>query len=86
MEIEFDPAKDAANKAKHGLSLAVARIVLQNLIGDEIDDGDYGEERVRAYGLVGPRMLVVVYTMRGETYRIISVRKATKAEETAWLG
>lgn len=67
------------------MSLRVSAVVIANLVGDEIDDGDHGEQRVRAFGLFGTRLFVAVYTMRKQAYRIISVRKATKAEEKKWL-
>lgn len=68
------------------MSLALGGTVLLNLVGEMIDDRvEYGKERVIAYGMVGVRLYVAVYTMRGDTYRIISVRKATKVEEGKWL-
>jgi uncharacterized DUF497 family protein len=46
--IEFDPAKDAANIKKHGISLArVADLVPAASIVD--DRFDYGETRIRTY-------------------------------------
>ena len=39
MDIEYDPEKDLANLAKHGVSLALGVIVLENCIG-EVVDGD----------------------------------------------
>ena len=51
-----------------------------------IDDRrDYGEVRMSAFGLVEGRLFVCTYTMRGETYRLISVRKANWKEQRAWL-
>lgn len=86
MEIEFDPAKDAANRRKHGASFALARIILSNLVRDELDDReDYGEERIRAFGFVGTVLFACIYTMRGTIYRIISVRRATLREQEACL-
>ena len=41
---------------------------------------DYGERRFRLFGRVGPRLVVVVYTMRGSVIRIISARKANQRE------
>jgi uncharacterized DUF497 family protein len=35
--------------------------------------------------MVGLRLCVGVYTQRGERVRLVSVRKATSAEEQAWL-
>ena len=86
MEIEFDPAKDAANRRKHGVSLSLGLVVLSNLVDDELDeDEDHGEERIRAFGFVGVLLYVCIYTMRGAVARIISVRPATRAEERRCL-
>ena len=47
MDVEFDPAKDDANVAKHGISLA--RAADMNMLSVKRDGRyDYGEERFRA--------------------------------------
>ncbi len=85
MEIEFDDAKDDANRAKHGLPLALGAVVLENLIGEVLDDRrNYGEARVNAFGLIAGRLFVCTYTMRGAAYRIISLRKASRQEQRLW--
>lgn len=43
------------------------------------------EDRWLAIGNSGGRILVVSFTMRGEEYRIISARKATKKEEEVYF-
>ncbi len=40
----------------------------------------YGELRFRAYGLIGGRLHMLVFTMRGNHLRAISLRKANKKE------
>jgi uncharacterized DUF497 family protein len=45
---------------------------------------DYGEPRVIAYGLIRGRINVCVYTLRGDIYRIISLRKANRREVDAY--
>jgi len=45
---------------------------------------DYGERRMIAFGHVGDRLYVCVYTMRGAVYRIISIRKASTREQRRW--
>lgn len=45
---------------------------------------DYGERRVIADGLIRGRMHVCVYTLRGDTHRIISPRKANGREVDAY--
>lgn len=44
------------------------------------DRRDYGEVRYIAVGSVVGEIFAVVYTMRGETIRLISARKARKKE------
>ncbi len=85
MEIEFDDAKDDANRAKHGLPLALGAVVLENLIGEVMDDRrDYGEVRVNAFGLIAGRLYACTYTKRGSVFRIISLRKASRQEQRLW--
>jgi uncharacterized DUF497 family protein len=83
MGFEFDPAKDAVNRAKHGLSLADAALVLDHpavfeLLATRPSDG---EIRVKAIAPISQRLHVVVCTVRGVTRRPISFRKANDAEE-----
>ena len=86
MEFEYDREKDATNLAKHGVSLTLGAVVLENCIGEVIDDRrDYGEVRINAFGLVANRLFVCTYTMRNGTYRLISVRKASRQEQHIWL-
>ncbi len=81
MEIEFDPAKDAINRHKHGLSLAdAARFEIEQAAVIPDERRAYGEDRFRAYGLIGARMHMLVFTMRGDVLRAISLRKANSRE------
>lgn len=83
MRTEFDPAKDAANIQKHGVSLIFGIAVLADpeCLSDVDRRHEYGEERVNALGRVGERVYVVTYTRRGDALRIISVRKANRREQ-----
>jgi len=79
--IEFDPTKDARNARMRGISLARAETLLQGFVVDRVDDRrDYGETRVIAIGEIDGREFVCVYTLRGETYRVISLRPAKRKE------
>lgn len=82
MLIAFDPAKDQANRTKHGLSLAFAAEVLADPCLIEIADErqDYGEPRIIAFGAVAGLVYVTVYTPRRDGRRIISVRRANRRE------
>lgn len=85
MTIEFDLAKDAANFAVHGVSLAAAEELLGGLTVERIDDRvDYGETRVIALGEIAARVFVCVYTRRGETFRPISLRPANRKERRVY--
>jgi uncharacterized protein len=85
MDVEFDSEKDEINRLKHGVPLALGVEVLSSRVGQIIDDRrDYGEARFNAFGLVNGRLFVCTYTMRDQTYRLISVGKASKQEQRIW--
>lgn len=86
MDIEFDPAKEAANLQKHGVSLEEGASVLLDPLALIRDDPDAeGEHRFVGLGMSEQgRLLVVVWTMRGETVRPISARKATRKEAKSY--
>jgi len=80
-------AKAASNLAKHGISFADAVSVLSDSEALTLDDPHPTEERYITIGtdLLG-RVLVVVYTWRGETVRMISARRATRTEHRQYAG
>ena len=81
MKIEFDPAKDAKNLAKHGVSLALAESLEWDLIVSREDDREqYGEIRMAGYAPIGSMVYAVVYVETDEAYRIVSLRKAEPRE------
>lgn len=83
MDIEFDPAKDAVNVAKHGLSLADASMLdLPAAIVLVDDRADYGEVRYRAFGRIAGEGFCLAFTVRGTTLRPISFRRAHEKEMT----
>ncbi len=85
MRIEFDPAKDSANRDKHGLSLADAeRMDFNTAVYAPDDRYDYGEDRFQALGLIGDRLHMLVFTVRGDALRAISLRKASPREVKAY--
>ena len=85
MAFEWDVGKNAANLAKHGVEFADASRIFEGPVLERLDDReDYGETRIAAVGVVEGRELFVVYTMRGETRRIISARKANRHERQAY--
>jgi uncharacterized protein len=81
MEITYDPAKDASNQAKHGVTLAQAAYLdWDGMIVLPDTRHAYGEDRYRGIALLGNRLYSVVYTPRNEDLRIISLRKASNKE------
>lgn len=81
MDITFDPVKDAANLAKHGLPLSAAVDMDMGAALVRIDDRtDYGETRYEAIGPLNGRLCVLVFTVREQTIRVISLRKANSRE------
>ena len=81
MEFEWDPKKASSNLRKHGVDFADATGVLFDEFALTIPDESSEEERFVTVG-ADPlnRILVVVYTWRGKSIRIISARKADPSE------
>jgi len=81
MDITFDPAKNQANLAKHGVELALAAHIDWSEVWFDVDDrADYRELREIGYSLIDGRLYCVIYTQRGETMHVISLRKANRRE------
>lgn len=78
---EWDKTKAERNEIKHGVSFADTFGVLEDPNAVTIEDVLQDEQRFATIGMDGfGRILVVVYTWRGENIRIISARKATGSE------
>jgi len=81
MDIIYDPAKDRANLRRHGVSLARAAGIRWDAALEKLDDReDYGEDRYTALGLIEGEVYFVVYVDRGQSRRIISLRRANSRE------
>ena len=84
MNFEFDPAKSAANKVKHGIDFVVAQELWQD--ADAIGGGANSLAEVR-WMLIAKRegkLWAAICTRRGENIRIISVRRARTEEQAAY--
>jgi uncharacterized protein len=82
MDYEWDPDKAAANLGRHDVDFADAVGVFEDEYALRREDPDaQGEPRFVIIGMdfLG-RVLVVVYTYRGERTRLISARRATRRE------
>jgi hypothetical protein len=91
MRFEWDPAKGAANRRKHGVTFKEAETVFFDDAALLFDDPDHStdEERFLLLGMsAAVRVLVVAHCVResGEIIRIISARRATRAETEAYVG
>lgn len=81
MRIEFDPAKDAANQAKHGVSLALAVELDWEAALVWIDHRFvYSEMRMIALAPKTEILYYVAFVERGKARRIISLRRANRRE------
>ena len=81
MVYQWNKDKARANFRKHRIDFADAVSVFSDDLAITITDERFDEERFVTIGLDGfGRLLVLVYTLRGEAIRIISARKATTQE------
>ncbi|MEH6791559.1 BrnT family toxin [Parasphingorhabdus sp.] len=82
MRISFDPAKRQQTLEARGLDFADAEEIFRSRHISQLDDRqEYGEKRFITYGYIGGRTVVLVWTERGATRRIISLRKANEREQ-----
>ena len=83
LAFEWDPRKAALNLAKHKVSFDEAVTAFGDPLGQIIDDPRHSadEERFVLLGRSGRRrLLVVMFTERGEAIRLVSARRATPRE------
>lgn len=81
MAVTFDPAKRAVTLRERNLDFADADKVFAGVTVEFEDDRfDYGEVRIVSIGLLGTKVVVIVWTDRGDDQHIISMRLATKGE------
>lgn len=83
MDFDFDPAKDAANRDKHGLPLIFGWRVFDDPVHTVLASFRPvdGEDRYKAVGMVDGRLFTSVYVFRGEGVRLISVRRSNAGEQ-----
>lgn len=85
MEIEFDPDKRDKAMTERGLDFARAGEVFadHHFTAEDLLNG-YNEPRYITVGKLDGRMVVLVWTPRGEARRIISMRKANEREQSRY--
>jgi uncharacterized DUF497 family protein len=86
MKITWDPAKAESNFRKHKIRFSDAEAVLFDPMALTIEDETAEvEQRFVSVGADAlNRVVVVVYTYRGEDIRLICARRATRRERRAY--
>ena len=86
MQIDFDAKKDVANRANHGVSLAIAASLDWDAALVWFDDRfEYDELRMIALAPETNTLYYVAFVDRTEVRRIISARRATRKEVTYYV-
>ncbi len=81
IKYEWDKQKRQQNIEKHDTDFKNAEFLeWEYAVIQDDDRRDYGEPRKIAYAPIGNRLHCLVYTVRGDTIRIISFRKANRRE------
>jgi uncharacterized protein len=83
VKFDWDSKKEETNLRKHGYRMEAGIPVFDdpNRLDRADKRRDYAEERRIIFGMVEKRLFAVVYTMRGDVTRLISVRRANAREE-----
>jgi hypothetical protein len=85
MDFEFDPAKSAANKAKHGIDFVEAQALWLDSDRLEVPARRMAEPRFLVIGRIAQTTWTATVTYRHEdTIRLISVRRARRDEESTY--
>jgi uncharacterized DUF497 family protein len=83
-QFEHDPAKSAANLAKHGIDFEAAKALWDDIWLLEAPAKTTDEPRWLAIGKLAGKCWTAVFTRRGEAIRLISVRRARDEEVAAY--
>ena len=80
-DFEWDPAKAEANFRKHKVRFEHAVLACEDAFAliEQDTSGEYGEDRFIPIGRALDGILTVIYTERGERWRIISAHKSVAA-------
>ena len=86
MEFEWDEAKRQSNLNQHGIDfIGIEQVFAGDTVTILDDRFDYGEARFVTFGLLEGRVVGIAHTETDEVIRIISVRKATRHEESSYF-
>ncbi|MCL5102776.1 MAG: BrnT family toxin [Armatimonadetes bacterium] len=87
MHFDWDARKAKQNQAKHGVRFEEALSVFSDPLATVFPDPDHSEAEKRYIQIgtsVAGRLLIVIFTDRGSTVRIVSARKAVRYEREAY--
>jgi uncharacterized DUF497 family protein len=89
MRFEWDAQKAAQNILNHGVSFEEAATAFWDPLSLTVFDAEHSHDEDRfillgATATDAPRLVVVVHTQRGDSFRIISARLATRQERKAY--
>lgn len=85
MKITFDQAKRDAAFEERGLAFEDADCVFEgDTVTFEDERQDYGETRYQTIGFLEGRMVMIVWTPRGEACHVISMRKCNEREQAKY--
>jgi uncharacterized DUF497 family protein len=86
-EFEWDAAKAAANRRKHGVGFEFATSAFRDMFSIEwLDDrGHHDEARMVPLGMAEGTLLVVVHVERRNRARLVSARRATRNEQDIYF-
>jgi hypothetical protein len=80
VQFEFDPPKSDLNKKKHGIDFVAAQKLWEDSNRVVLPARTSDEPRYLLIGKLDTKLWSAVFTLRGETIRIISVRRSRPEE------
>jgi uncharacterized protein len=87
MKFEWDKNKAVKNQSKHGVSFEEAKTIFNDPLFVDFYDPDHSDREAR-YLIIGEsnqrRLLIVSYTERGTSTRLISAREVTQTERKTY--
>ena len=85
MLLSYDPAKSERNEELRGLAFSLAEeFDWTTALIVEDTRKDYAEPRYQALGVLGEQLHMLVFTPRGTTVHVISLRRANRRERTSY--
>ena len=85
MEFDFDPEKSRGNLEKHGIDFETAQSLWLDERRVTFDTPFQDEKRSGVIAAYRERLWCAIYTIRDQSIRIISVRRARENEESIYF-